>query len=74
MMKNSTAHSGDIGMWMMASVNTMKARPGPSDTWKEGRKGGRGGREGGEGRGEKRIERWGEGEGMEGEGKRGGEE
>ena len=32
MMKNSTAHSGDSGMWMMASVKTMNARPGPSDT------------------------------------------
>ena len=34
MMKNSTAQSWETGMWMMASVNTMNASPGPSDTWR----------------------------------------
>ena len=32
MMKNRTAQRGDSGMWIMASVNTTNARPGPSET------------------------------------------
>lgn len=30
MMKKRTAHRGEIGIWVMASVKTMKAKPVPS--------------------------------------------
>lgn len=34
MMKKSTAQRGEIGILMMASVNTMKAKPVPSTPWR----------------------------------------
>lgn len=33
MIKNNTAHRGEMGILVMASVNTMKARPVPSTPW-----------------------------------------
>lgn len=34
MMKNRTDHRGETGIFVMASVNTIKARPVPSTPWK----------------------------------------